>query len=397
MTIDHPRTVLLGHLVAGGQISYGIVQPGNHEPTGVPIVRVGDIRDGRISVDRPLKVGQEIADRHLRTRLHGGELLVSLVGTVGEAAIVPKSMTGWNVARAVAVVKVIDVEAEWIRRFLQTRDARNYLESVLNTTVQATLNLSDLKRLPIAMPDHQTRMAITEVLGALDDKIAVNSQVHRVADELLAAVLQRYIAEGDGTTGKLGDIAIVNGVAITPLSEGNLRYVDIASVDVGRFEIPESSAWQEAPSRARRCIRRGDTLWSTVRPNRRSHALNLSRDPSLVGSTGLAVLTSRDSHFAFLYESTKLPEFTEYLESAAEGSAYPAVRADRFVGAPVPNLSVAARSEFESIAAPMREHLHSLGTESQALSTLRDTLLPQLMSGKLRVKDAEKQLEDVVK
>ena len=108
-----------------------------------------------------------------------------------------------------------------------------------------------------------------------------------------------------------------------------------------------------------------------------------------MASTGLAVLSPREVGFAFLYECTRRPEFTAYLENVAEGSAYPAVRGDRFSGAPVPLSEDSVGAEFESVAAPLREYVHSLGTENRTLAATRDALLPQLMSGKLRVRDAE--------
>jgi type I restriction enzyme S subunit len=124
--------------------------------------------------------------------------------------------------------------------------------------------------------------------------------------------------------------------------------------------------------------------------------LNLSDDPLLVGSTGLAVISPRGVGFAYLYEVTKRPEFTSYLESAAEGSAYPAVRGSRFESAPIPVLDAKTIADFELVAAPMRESAHLLSRENESLAELRDTLLPQLMSGKLRVRDAEKILEEVL-
>lgn len=193
----------------------------------------------------------------------------------------------------------------------------------------------------------------------------------------------------------VSSIAEVNLEIARPSPDG-LRYIDIAAVGTGSYDFPPAISWDEAPGRARRRIHRGDTLWSTVRPNRRSHALNLSSDPLLVGSTGLAVISPRATGFAYLYQVTKLPEFVAHLESKAEGSAYPAVRADAVESAPIPLVPRSEIERFESIAAPLREHAHSLGEESRTLANLRDTLLPHLMSGRLRVKDAEKQVEAVV-
>ena len=87
-------------------ISYGIVQPGRPVTDGVPIVRVSDVRGGRIDISNPLKVSPTVEASYVRTRLRGGELLVTVVGTIGETAIVSHDIAGWNVARAVAVVPV---------------------------------------------------------------------------------------------------------------------------------------------------------------------------------------------------------------------------------------------------------------------------------------------------
>lgn len=97
------QTVPLAELIKPDKgISYGIVQPGAHEADGIPIVRVTDVRNGRIAIHSPLRVAQAIERAHARTRLSGGELLLTIVGTVGECAVVPKSLAGWNTARAIA-------------------------------------------------------------------------------------------------------------------------------------------------------------------------------------------------------------------------------------------------------------------------------------------------------
>lgn len=80
-------TVLLKQLIEEGKsVSYGIVQPGPPVVTGVPIVRVADVKDGRINTATPLRVEQAIEANYARTRLHGGELLITVVGTPGQTA-----------------------------------------------------------------------------------------------------------------------------------------------------------------------------------------------------------------------------------------------------------------------------------------------------------------------
>jgi len=124
--------------------------------------------------------------------------------------------------------------------------------------------------------------------------------------------------------------------------------------------------------------------------------LILEDDPLLVGSTGLAVLTPKDGRFAFLFEASRTDAFRAYLESVAEGSAYPAVRGERFLQAPVPLPDDEFIDQFEATAAPLRERAASAHAESATLAATRDALLPLLMSGKVTVKAAESTVGEVL-
>ena len=282
-------------------------------------------------------------------------------------------------------------EPRWVFHLFESMDLTGFDSG----SVQPMLNRNYIAQLPILVPPVGEQRAIAEVLGGLDDKIAANTKLAETADDYLSTEFARLVAAFPRTQ-LLGAVADVNAATIKPVAGGSLRYVDIASVGVGHYDFPDVTPWDGAPSRARRVLRLGDTIWSTVRPNRRSHALILSDDPLLVGSTGLAVLSPRNVGFAYLYEVTKRPEFTAYLETVAEGSAYPAVRADKFLAAPIPMLPDEPREQFEETASAIRLHVESLVEENRTLAATRDALLPQLMSGKLRVKDIEHTMGEMV-
>jgi hypothetical protein len=72
----------------------------------VPIVRVNNIRESRIDTSDAIRVSENIEKKFSRSRLRGGEVLLTLVGTLGEVAIVPERLRGWNVARAVGVIPI---------------------------------------------------------------------------------------------------------------------------------------------------------------------------------------------------------------------------------------------------------------------------------------------------
>jgi type I restriction enzyme S subunit len=198
------ETVSLSSLLEPGRrISYGIVQPGSPVENGVPIIRVSDIRDGRISTDSPLRVAPEIKEAHSRTRLRGGELLLTLVGTVGEAAVVSKELAGWNTARAVAVIPVRkEVGAYWVQLALSSPEVRARIGSRLNTTVQATLNLGDVAELPIVLPSPKEREAISAILGTLDDKIELNRRMSETLEAMARALFKSWFVDFDPVRAK---------------------------------------------------------------------------------------------------------------------------------------------------------------------------------------------------
>jgi type I restriction enzyme S subunit len=365
---------------------------------GVPLIRLAGLKEGVSVLDGCNYLDPDtVSSRWAHFRTQPDDVLLSTSASLGEVAVVRGSAVG-----AIPYTGIVRFRPRsgaicpaFIPLMLTAPAFKEQVEAMGVGSVMRHFGPMHLRRMVVTFPDLSTQQAFAEVLGALDDKIATNAKISSLVDDLLAARLTEQLVLNDVSTVPLGGIARVNATSASP-GTGQLRYIDIAAVGVGSFQYPDLSDWTHAPSRARRKVAEGDTLWSSVRPNRRSHALNLSDDPLLVASTGLAVLSPRTVGFAYLYEVTKRPKFSAYLETVAEGSAYPAVRQDRFEAAPVPLLAVEERDRFEQAAAPLRRRAHSASAENRLLTQLRDTVLPKLMSGKLRVRDAEKQVEAVV-
>jgi type I restriction enzyme S subunit len=175
-----------------------------------------------------------------------------------------------------------------------------------------------------------------------------------------------------------------------------IDYVEISEVMGGEIGTISRYVRGEEPSRARRQLTHGDTVLSTVRADRRAYFLALHPTDSLIASTGFAVLTPSDGSWAFLHAATTVPEFGQELGRLADGGAYPAIRPE-VVGARqivLPNHSrlIAA---FDNSTQPLFLRADSNRSESRTLAALRDTLLPKLLSGEIRVAEAEKIVEDV--
>jgi type I restriction enzyme, S subunit len=365
--------------------------------TGPYFLNISSLQSGRLNLAESDHVSPEDFKKWTRrVTPRAGDLLFSYETRIGEAALMVPGIDAC-LGRRMALLRPnrAVVDPRFLLYYYLSPDFQRLIAA--NTIHGATVSRIGLATMPrwrVDVPGIKTQRAIAEVLGALDDKIAANDRVIEGVDRVLGAQFERLTMGTDSTP--LGALARVNVAQVRPASGGSIRYVDISAVGVGSYDVPPAIPWDQAPGRARRVLKYGDTVWSTVRPNRRSHALVLDRREDLVASTGLAVLTPNPNRVAGLYEATKLPRFSAYLESVAEGSAYPAVRSDRFLEAPVPDLPAQVWDGFESIAMPMRLRCQAAVEETRTLAHVRDELLPLLMSGRVRVREAEEMAEEVL-
>mgnify|MGYP003815620277 CR=1 FL=1 len=392
----------LGELVAegGGSIQTGPfgsqLHAADYVSVGTPSVMPQNIGDNRINDSDIARVSRNDMQRLTNYWLAEGDIVYSRRGDVERRALVRPENDGWLCGTGCLRVRIGDRQIHdpaFVSYALGLKESRKWIVQHAVGATMLNLNTAILGGVPISVPSIGEQRGIAEVLGALDDKISANSRLQATIDQLVQALFIDATAGAEAAT--LGAVADVNLASVKPTA-GELRYLDIASVSVGTYASPAASPWSSAPGRARRKISTGDTVWSTVRPNRRSHALILEDDQLLVGSTGLAVLTPKRGRFAYVYEATRTEAFTAYLEAVAEGSAYPAVRGDRFAQAPVP-LPVESRIiEFEAAAGPLRMRAGAALAESAALVAMRDALLPLLMSGKVTIKDAKSVVGEVL-
>ncbi|MBI5222251.1 MAG: restriction endonuclease subunit S [Candidatus Magasanikbacteria bacterium] len=134
---------------------------------------------------------------------------------------------------------------------------------------------------------------------------------------------------------ELGDIAFINPDSVgKDFTFEQILYSDISSVGTGIADAPIEISFSDAPSRARRLVKDGDTILSTVRPNRRSFLYLREPEENRVVSTGFAVLRAGDKiDSRFLYYLVSNQPFTDYLTLHAKGAAYPAVDEEIIAGA----------------------------------------------------------------
>lgn len=176
--------------------AYGVLQPGPDVSNGVPLVRVGDINDGRVEIANLKKISNKIADKYPRTNLRGDEVLITLVGAIGRTAVVPKSLAGANTARAVGVIPLTDlVNSRWVEIWFRNPSKIADMTSKAHEVARKTLNLEDVRVAPIVLPPEAEQSLIVDEVERLlsfveEVEVAIDSNLKR-ADRLRQSILKQ--------------------------------------------------------------------------------------------------------------------------------------------------------------------------------------------------------------
>lgn len=191
-------TVRLSDLViTGDTINYGVVQPGDDVEEGIPLVRVGDLIDGRVRHDSLKKITPEIESAYKRSRLHGDEILVSCVGTIGVVVLVKESEKGFNIARAVARIRLSHgTSREFVAAQLLTESVQRYFTEELRTVSQPTLNIKQLSETKLMWPPVSLQAEFSNRIASLS-KLKFSAQRASSEQDALFVSLQHRAFRGE--------------------------------------------------------------------------------------------------------------------------------------------------------------------------------------------------------
>ena len=399
-------------------ITYGVVQPGAALEDGKPLIRVNNFRDRHLDLSDVMYIAPEIESKYSRTRLCGGEVLLTVVGSVGQVVVVPKQLAGFNVARAVAVIHPLPhIEPDWIAICLRSPLSQHLLGSRANTTVQTTINLKDVRALPIPIPPEAERRVIAEFVGALDDRITLLRETNATLEAIAQALFKSWFVDFDpvrakmeGRTpegmdevtaalfpdgfeestlglvprgwrvGALTSIANVT-MGLSPNGDSyNAEGVGIplvnGPVEFGEY-FPVKAKWTTAGDRLSKA---GDLIFC-VRGS--TTGRRVVSDGEYCIGRGVCAIRSRGDAEGFLYQS--ITHGLDRMLSKTTGSVFPSLSAPDIksflVLQPVDDIV----ATYENMTKPLLWRVQENHRMLRTLATLRDTLLPRLISGQLRL------------
>lgn len=296
------------------------------------------------------------------------------------------------------------------------------------TDMAEYVSLGDQRSMYIALPNILRQRAIAHLLGSLDDKIELNRRMAATLEEMARALFKSWFIDFDPVHAKaegrdpglpattaalfpdtfgedglpmgwnsvaLSDLATLDRTSVNPASLGEVvvDHYSLPAFDSNRAPIREPASSIKS---SKLYLSAPIVLFSKLNPDRpRVWPLRQANKIAIASTEFLALRPSRLSSLTWLTCLLSSDAFVAKAAGMVTGTSksHQRVQPDSLLrtawSTPVDGVMVA----FEQVVAPLHERVDSLLAETQQLAALRDTLLPKLISGELRIKDAGKNVE----
>ena len=370
--------------------------PEYYSPATIPWVKTGDLLDTYVS-----SYSEYISDRGLQESsakiLPADTVLMAMYGaTVGALGILSEEAT-CNQASCALITDPEVCNPRWL--FYALLNGRNYIVSQATGAAQQNLSGKTIRQFRFLTPPISEQRAIAEVLGALDDKIAANNRAFRIVEYLGVA---KFTQLGLDEESQNAPVPFADFFEVNP----RRTVTSDAPITVNMQALPTTgpliNSWSRGKRKGGARFTNGDTLLARITPcleNRKTAYVDfLNADEVGIGSTEFIVLRSKEglplglSYFMAI--SSRFRDFAiQNMVGTSGRQRVSAQDLERYSLSPIDRSHL---QEFGEWADINLAYLGSLRDENNALSATRDALLPQLMSGKLRVRDAEAVVEDVL-
>ncbi len=186
-------------LSADRDISYGIIKLGPEPKNGgIPTLRCSDVKSRTLDLRFVRTVAAAIERDYSRTRLRGGEIVINVRGTLGGVARIPEALTGYNVAREVAVVPIAgDIDADYLVDVMASPYFWDRIHDSLRGIAYLGLNLRTLRQLPVPLPpvaeQHRIVAKVDELMGICNELEVALTTAQSERGRLLEALLHEAL------------------------------------------------------------------------------------------------------------------------------------------------------------------------------------------------------------
>lgn len=346
---------------------------------GIPYFRGQDVV-GHFFIEQasPVLITEKAysAPHMVRSHLKRGDVLLSIVGTIGETSLVASDAPA-TCSCKLAILRPYDIAPEYLALFLRTAHGRSQIERLMRGAIQMSLLLEDMDQVKVTRFSHEFEQRIAQAaMDARQDLNHAKSYMQQAGQTILCALglknwqppepltytrrasealaaerldsdyfaprvaeLLNKLSEAGLT---IGAVAPVRHERFSPGKEGEFDYIEIGNVRADGTADANRLPQNEAPSRASQIVRAGDVLTSSVRPIRRLSALVTPEQDGYVCSSGFMVLEPRDVPSEVLLTYLRLPVVCELMDLHTSASLYPAISETDLLALPYHPISPAA-------------------------------------------------------
>jgi type I restriction enzyme S subunit len=330
----------------------------------------------------------------------------------------------WPLNTALYVVDFHGNDERFAYYFLKYFDFQIYNSG----SAQPSLNRNFIHPIPVAVPPLSEQRAIADILGTLDDKIELNRRMNETLEGIARAIFKSWFvdfnqvrAKAEGrdtgmpkhiadlfpdsfvdselgeipkgwTVGRLGNVLQQRVERCAPSSETAAQpYVPIDCISSKSLFLTESKPGLEAQSSLTRFYK-GDLLFGAMRPY--FHKVCIAPFTGTTRTTAFVLYPVVRDDFSFATLILHNTDTIDYATRHSTGSTIPyAVWPSSLQDMPISLPLVKVRSAYDRVVRPILDRIPERYFEHRTLTDIRDTLLPKLISGELRIKNAEKFLE----
>lgn len=393
------RRVRLGDVASAVTVGHVGPMVNEYRRDGVPFLRSQNVRPHRIDLNEIKYINEGFHISLRKSALHPGDVVTVRTGTPGTTAVIPITIPVANCSDLVITRPGPDLSSGWLSYYLNWV-IKSHIAGHLVGAVQQHFNVKSAKNLELLLPDIDEQQAIAEVLGALDDKIAANQSLTDAAVSLVDAEYERCSRKSVLSELTYGNVADVGGggtprTSVEEYWDGSVPWATPTDVTALRGPYLTKTSRAISGTGLASCSSPLYPPGSILMTSRATIGAFAIAQQSMAVNQGFIVVNAHEADWQWWLFHDMRSRVDEFV-SHANGATFLELSRGKFKQFRVRLVDGAALKEFTDFAGSVHVRAGAAMVESVQLAATRDTLLPQLMSGSIRIKDAERLVGEVI-
>lgn len=406
---------------------------GGFSESGINYIKAESVGfDGRIDRSKFAFISEDVHNKLKRSQLEVNDILFSMAGIhLGKVALVEEQHVPANTNQALALIRPINslVNPLYLLYFLQQREVVHFVNNATSQSAQPNINLKQIGDLEIRLPELAVQNKVVDILSSLDRKLVINTDINQNLESIAQAIFKSWFVDFDPVKTKMnGEQPEGMDAATASLFPEKLVESELGLIPEG-WEVSTLSSLIQltgggTPKRSEETYWNGDIPWFSVRDvpsgsnvfvvdtDEKITELGLNKSSTKLLPKGTTIITARGTvgklalvgtdmcmnqscygirgkEVGDFYNYFNLNEAVSTLQRNTHGAVFDTITTKTFDTYSMPFGGVELANKFDSIVAPLLQKIEANVRQNIELSTLRDTLLPKLLSGEIEL--AEKQ------